>query len=73
MVVVAQLVRALVCGTRGRRFESGLPPHISKIVEGPVWMHSKVLAVRPKRRKSLNGFVCVRALRGVIFVIAFYL
>ncbi len=26
MVVVAQLVRALVCGTRGRRFESGLPP-----------------------------------------------
>ena len=26
MVVVAQLVRALVCGTKGRRFESGLPP-----------------------------------------------
>ena len=26
MVVVAQLVRALVCGTRGRRFETGLPP-----------------------------------------------
>jgi hypothetical protein len=26
MVVVAQLVRALVCGTRGRRFEPGLPP-----------------------------------------------
>ena len=25
-VVVAQLVRALVCGTRGRRFEPGLPP-----------------------------------------------
>ena len=25
-VVVAQLVRALVCGTKGRRFESGLPP-----------------------------------------------
>tara|TARA_B100001059_G_scaffold124332_1_gene124334 strand:+ start:589 stop:708 length:120 start_codon:yes stop_codon:yes gene_type:complete len=27
MVVVAQLVRALVCGTKGRRFESGLPPN----------------------------------------------
>ena len=27
MVVVAQLVRALVCGTRGRGFESRLPPH----------------------------------------------
>ena len=26
MVVVAQLVRALVCGTRGRGFESHLPP-----------------------------------------------
>ena len=26
MVVVAQLVRALDCGSRGRRFEPGLPP-----------------------------------------------
>jgi hypothetical protein len=26
MVVVAQSVRALVCGTRGRGFESRLPP-----------------------------------------------
>ncbi len=25
-VVVAQLVRALDCGSRGRRFETGLPP-----------------------------------------------
>jgi hypothetical protein len=28
MVVVAQLVRASVCGTEGRRFEPGLPPKI---------------------------------------------
>lgn len=28
MVVVAQLVRALDCGSRGRRFETGLPPQI---------------------------------------------
>ncbi len=27
MVVVAQLVRALDCGSRGRRFETGLPPY----------------------------------------------
>ena len=27
MVVVAQLVRASVCGTEGRRFEPGLPPY----------------------------------------------
>ena len=26
MVVVAQLVRALVCGAGGRRFETGHPP-----------------------------------------------
>ena len=29
MVVVAQLVRALDCGSRGRRFETGLPPNIN--------------------------------------------
>ena len=29
-VDVAQLVRALVCGTRGRGFESHLPPHTLK-------------------------------------------
>jgi len=31
MVVVAQLVRASVCGTEGRRFESGLPPKRLKV------------------------------------------
>ena len=30
MVDVAQLVRALVCGTRGRGFESHLPPKNQK-------------------------------------------
>ena len=30
MVDVAQLVRALVCGTRGRGFESHLPPENKK-------------------------------------------
>jgi hypothetical protein len=33
MVVVAQLVRASVCGTEGRRFEPGLPP-----IKGPLNM-----------------------------------
>ena len=32
MVVVAQLVRALVCGTKGRRFEPGLPPKEQKLL-----------------------------------------
>ena len=30
MVIVAQLVRALVCGTRGRGFESRLSPLVIK-------------------------------------------
>ena len=30
MVVVAQLVRASVCGTEGRRFETGHPPKKAK-------------------------------------------
>ena len=31
MVVVAQLVRVLVCGAEGRRFEPGQPPKIFKL------------------------------------------
>ncbi len=30
MVVVAQLVRVVVCGAAGRRFEPGQPPNFSK-------------------------------------------
>ena len=32
MVVVAQLVRALDCGSRGRRFDPGLPPKKASIL-----------------------------------------
>ena len=31
MVVVAQLVRVLVCGAEGRRFEPGQPPRFQKL------------------------------------------
>ena len=34
MVVVAQLVRALDCGSRGRRFEPGLPPKKKALPDG---------------------------------------
>ena len=34
MADVAQLVRALVCGTRCREFESHLPPHFLLVGEG---------------------------------------
>jgi|SaaInlStandDraft_1057018.scaffolds.fasta_scaffold04106_3 hypothetical protein len=34
MVVVAQLVRASVCGTEGRGFETHLPPRKSPVYPG---------------------------------------
>ncbi len=37
MVVVAQLVRASVCGTEGRRFETDLPP-INKERDSRNWI-----------------------------------
>ena len=33
MVVVAQLVRALDCGSRGRRFDPGLPPNPEPVLK----------------------------------------
>ena len=33
MVVLAQLVRALDCGSRGRRFEPGIPPLMPKALQ----------------------------------------
>lgn len=33
MVVVAQLVRASVCGTESRRFEPGLPPKVQSFLD----------------------------------------
>ncbi len=38
MADVAQLVRALVCGTRCRRFESDLPPHLKASRKGRFFM-----------------------------------
>ena len=32
MVMLAQLVRALVCGAGGRRFESGTSPHVQLLL-----------------------------------------
>ena len=42
MVVVAQLVRALDCGSRGRRFETGLPPIKKRVAKrNPFLLFSK--------------------------------
>ena len=42
MVVVAQLVRALDCGSRGRRFETGLPPPIKKPAKSGFFYFPKI-------------------------------
>ena len=54
MADVAQLVRALVCGTRCRQFESDHPPHL---IEGvcnmaPFLGSSSKLGARVKNYKS---------------------
>ena len=50
MVVVAQLVRALVCGTRGRGFKSRLPPHPSLFVPKSFGRQAKV---RPQNKTRI--------------------
>ena len=49
MVVVAQLVRALVCGTRGRGFESHLPP------QKPMQTHRLFFCARWDRRTAAHS------------------
>lgn len=46
MVVVAQLVRALVCGTRSRRFEPGLPPRIKALLLSKAFFVAKTKATK---------------------------
>ena len=48
MVVVAQLVRVLVCGAEGRRFEPGQPPKTQKLRRNSrlfLWCHCECNAV----------------------------
>ncbi len=41
MVDVAQLVRALVCGSRGRGFESHLPPKVKGLASQDLFLFLK--------------------------------
>ena len=50
MADIAQLVRALVCGTKCRRFESGYPPHHKKAPQRGVFYG--VWAVRARTAGS---------------------
>ena len=51
MVVVAQLVRALVCGTRSRRFEPGLPPRIKALLLSKAFF---VAQIKDKKNPQLS-------------------
>ena len=50
MADIAQLVRALVCGTKCRRFESGYPPHYKNAPQRGVFYY--VWAVRTRTAGS---------------------
>ena len=39
VVVVAQLVRALDCGSRGCRFDPGLPPQLCCFYKNTQWVY----------------------------------
>jgi hypothetical protein len=49
MVIVAQLVRALVCGTRGRGFESRLSPHKDLHLTGVFFLMKNLYEKKPAR------------------------
>ena len=55
MADIAQLVRALVCGTKCRRFESGYPPHYKKAPQRGVFYN--VWAVRARTAGSERQLV----------------
>ena len=46
MADIAQLVRALVCGTKCRRFESGYPPHHKKAPQRGVFYGVRAVRAR---------------------------
>lgn len=43
MVDVAQLVRVLDCGSRGRRFKPGLPPQKKSLLRDFFYIHTQYL------------------------------
>ena len=54
MADVAQLVRALVCGTRCREFESHLPPHKKTLLYGVFFCGRK----KDSNAKEKRGQLC---------------
>ena len=60
MAGVAQLVRAPVCGTGGRRFKTGHSPHFPPAMEGSVGSQGRRAAVRMDTVMKVN----VRAWRN---------
>lgn len=63
MVIVAQLVRALVCGSRGRRFEPGLSPKEAPHFEGLSYFIKSLLAqhlINPARTKPTSDVYFVQ-------------
>ena len=59
MVVVAQLVRALDCGSRGRRFETGLPPYKKGLHCNPFFVVDGKLFLERKTETNVSNIHAV--------------
>ena len=72
MVIVAQLVRALVCGTRGRRFEPGLSPQKPSFFSGRV-VFLMLVSTRDLFRQApqMGFYVCNRRNAEMVFRVIF--
>ena len=71
MVIVAQLVRAPVCGTGGRRFEPGLSPqgNGTRLMAGfllPLPFHPLFQTKTPMNRLDINGFLATFGVNWLI-------
>ena len=63
MVAVAQLVRALVCGTGGRGFKSPQPPHFSEIFKANFSEIFKAKCNQLQGNPSFNVLFCGKNIR----------
>ena len=67
MVVVAQLVRALDCGSRGRRFEPGLPPKNTKLLRNEKLFLFRVFCRNDFNKK--NALLIRRSFNNVVILL----
>ncbi len=72
MVVVAQLVRALDCGSRGRGFEPHHPPCQGCLIDSLSYFYSSLTLFTYCNPKRIRGFTAAKILyeikKGITFI-----